>query len=118
MNEWVEVCAIRGGKRTDAMQLAGGCLVRTAVNNQPGVFVPNSHIVDGQVVQKPIFLVTADGESLLITAITRVRYLNAGGLHRVVYHMADGPVGVQCASKDEARMRVNEFLILAGVRDE
>ena len=59
MNDWIEVhkgkCDAQG---TEAMQIAGGCLVRTAVwqdttSTESSVFVPDSSIENNQVVKRP-----------------------------------------------------------------
>ena len=74
MIEWVELSAVRNGRRTDAMQLAGGCLVRTVVHNQSesSVFVPNSAIVDGQVIKKPTRLQISESQNVLMSEVAAI----------------------------------------------
>lgn len=74
MSDWVEIYAVRNGKRTDAMQLAGGCLVRTVVHNQSesSVFIPNSVIVDSQVIRKPTRLQISESQNILMSEVAAI----------------------------------------------
>ena len=74
MNDWVELHkeGAKGyGQCTSAMQMAGGCLVRTVewgdFNTESSVFIPNSHIVEGQVVLKPTRLQISEASAILIS---------------------------------------------------
>ena len=71
MNEWVTFH--RGDcKTTQALQMAGGCLVRVADDCPSSVFIPNSHIVDSQVVQKPTRLQISEAQNILMSEVAAI----------------------------------------------
>ena len=79
MHEWVELhkAAQNGyGQCTSAMQLAGGCLVRTFewgdFSSESSVFIPNSAIVDGQVIKKPTRLQISESQNVLMSEVAAI----------------------------------------------
>lgn len=79
LDDWVEVSKTECngyGLCTSALALAGGCLLRTVewgdFYTESSVFVPNSHVVDRQVVQKPTRLQISKSQSILMSEVAAI----------------------------------------------
>ena len=79
LSDWVELHKEEAkgyGQCTSALALAGGCLVRTFewgdFNTESSVFVPNSNIVNRQVVQRPTRLQISESQSILVSEVAAV----------------------------------------------
>lgn len=72
MSKWVELGGY-GSSLTEAMEAGGGVCVRiSAYEACTSVFIPNSHIVDGQVIKKPTRLQISESQNVLMSEVAAI----------------------------------------------
>ena len=76
---WVEIHKEEAngyGKSTSALQMAGGCLVRTFewgdFNTESSVFIPNCYIQEGQVIKRPTRIALSSTQNVLASEVAAI----------------------------------------------